>query len=54
MDEIDEIDYIDTNYDDMNDIDYTDMDDLPLADHIEWNHYEPENLTLYAFDSTYM
>lgn len=24
---------------DFDDLDYEDMDDLPLLDHIEWNHY---------------
>jgi hypothetical protein len=27
-----------------NDIDYEHLDDLPLADHIEWSHYQAEEI----------
>ncbi|MGZ8095797.1 MAG: hypothetical protein ACXWTH_05265 [Methylosarcina sp.] len=33
---------LDQNMHDLDDIDYEDMDDLPLLDHIEWNHYTDE------------
>ena len=28
----------------INDIDYEHMDDLPLSDHIEWNHFQAEKM----------
>ncbi len=33
-----------------NDIDYEHMDDLPLADHIEWSEYQEEEIVTYDFD----
>lgn len=33
----------DQDINNLNDIDYEDMDDLPLSDHIEWNHSADEN-----------
>ncbi|WP_160172674.1 hypothetical protein [Methylomarinum vadi] len=33
-----------------NDIDYEHMDDLPLADHIEWSEYPEEEIMTYDFD----
>lgn len=34
----------DQNMDESDDIDYENLDDLPLLDHIEWNHYVAENV----------
>ena len=28
----------------INDIDYEHMDDLPLSDHIEWNHLQTKKM----------
>lgn len=33
-----------------NDIDYEQMDDLPLAEHIEWSQHRREDIVLADFD----
>ena len=33
-----------------NDIDYEHMDDLPLLDHIEWNHLQTEKVIIKDLD----
>jgi hypothetical protein len=38
---------------DLNDLDYEDMDDLPLLDHIEWNHYPNEDEAVDDSDSMF-
>ncbi len=34
---------LDLDLNDFDDFDYEDMDDLPLLDHIEWNHHMADN-----------
>ncbi|MGR8980888.1 MAG: hypothetical protein ACU84H_12475 [Gammaproteobacteria bacterium] len=33
------------NDEDFDDIDYEHLDDLPLPEHIEWNHVQPDEET---------
>ncbi len=35
------------------DIDYEDLDDLALADHVEWNHAQSDEFSMDAMENVY-